>query len=187
MIKFKILSLFLALALLVAGPTLADTKVHENCQIKNLVVDPSDVSGGHTAINLADGTITDNATWSTAFAGEDNWVTNVPLRFSQLRAVVGTAPAGVTARAITVAWDPPGAGALTGSVVTSSTVGARGSFGCTITGTATSCVSGTGRGVTIPVGSTVAIRMSNTGAVAVATELGLSFCMTPAPQPGLNP
>lgn len=184
MIK-KILSLVL-LALLVAGPALADTKVHENCQIKNVVVDPSDVSGGHTAINLADGTITDNATWSTAFAGEDNFVTNVPLKFSQLRAVVGTAPAGVTARSITVAWDPP-VGALTGSVVTSSTVGARGSFGCTITGTATTCVSGTGRGVTVPVGSTVAIRMSNTGAVAVATELGLSFCMTPAPQPGLNP
>lgn len=182
MIK-KILSLVL-LALLVAGPAMADPL---NCQFTSVVVDPSDVSGGHTAINLADGTITDNATWSTAFAGEDQFVTNVPLRFSDLRAVVGTAPGGVTVRAITVAWDPPGAGALTGSVVTSSTVGARGSFGCTITGTATSCVSGSGKGVVIPTGSTVAIRMSNTGAVAAATELGLSFCATPAAQPGLNP
>lgn len=185
MIK-KILSLVL-LALLVAGPALADPKTHEGCQVRNIVVDPSDVSGGHTAINLADNTITDNATWSTAFAGEDNFVTNVPLKFSALRALVGTAPAGVTVRTITVAWDPPGAGALTQSVITGTTPSTRGSFGCSITGTATTCTSGmSGKGAIIPVGSTVAIRMSNTGAVAAATELGLSFCMTPVPQPGLN-
>lgn len=184
MIK-KILSLVL-LALLVAGPALADPKSTETCQLKFMVFDPSDVSGGHTAVNLADNTITDNATWVTAFAGEDQFVTNVPIKFSSLRAIVGTAPAGVTVRTITVAWDPPGASPLTQSVITSSTAGARGSFGCSITGTATSCVSGSRQGVQIPTGSLVSIRMSNTGAVAAATEMGLSFCMTPNSSPGLN-
>lgn len=184
MIK-KILSLVL-LALLVAGPSFADTKAHEVCQVKNIVIDPDDTSGGHQAINIADGTATANATWSTAFAGEDNWVTNVPLKFSSLRAVVGTAPGGVTVRTFTVAWDPPGSVGLSNSVVTGSTASTRGSFGCTITGTATSCVSNTGRGAYIPVGSVVAIRMSNTGAVAAASELGLSFCMTPTSTVGLG-
>lgn len=186
MIK-KILALVL-LALLVAGPALADPKVTESCQVQNFVVDPDDTSGGHQAINLADGTATANATFSTAFAGEDQFVTTVPLKFSALRAVIGTAPGGVTVRTLTVAWDPPGAGALTQSVITGTTASTRGSFGCAITGTATSCTSGaSGKGVTIPAGSLVTLRLTNTGAVAAASELGLSFCMTPTPAVGLLP
>lgn len=184
MIK-KILSLVL-LALLVAGPSFADQRIHEQCGFKTIVVDPDDTSGGNTAINLADGTITPNTTWATAFAGEDNWNNSLPLKFSNLRVLLGTAPAGVTSRTVTVAWDPPGATGLSGSVVTSNTIGARGSFGCTITGTATSCIDRSGRGVLVPANSVLAIRVQNTGAVAAATELGLSFCMTPTDQVGLN-
>ena len=184
MIK-KILSLVL-LSLLVAGPALAGTKAEDVCQVLAIVIDPDDTSGGSQAINIADGTATANATFSTAFAGEDNWVTNVPLRFTSLRAIVGTAPAGVTTRSFTVAWDPPGAVGLQNSVITGTTPNTRGSFGCTITGTATTCVSNSNRGAQVPVGSVVALRMTNTGAVAVATELGLSFCMTSSSTVGLG-
>lgn len=184
MIK-KILSLIL-LSLLVAGPAFADPKTAETCHLRNIVIDPSDTSGINEAINLADNTTTANATWATAFAGEDNFVTVVPLRFSRVRMLLGTAPGASTSRAVTVAWDPPGAAALTGSVVTGSTPSTRGSFGCTITGTATSCVGNSGRGATIPAGSTVALRITNTGAVAAATELGISFCMTPTSVVGLG-
>lgn len=189
--KRKFLTLFLALALLVAGPAFADPKAHEACQMKNLVINPSDTQTVDE-INIADGTITSNATAATAFAGEDQFLTNVPLVFSKLKAVVDVAPGttgGTDTRTITVNWDPPGATGLTNSVVTSSTVGARGSFGCTITGTATTCTSGTGRGQLVPTGSTVAIRVSMTASPSApdaAAELGLSFCMTPSDDVGLN-
>lgn len=178
--------LFLSLALLVAGPAFADPKSHEACQVRMNVVNPSDVSGGFTAINIASNASTDNATFATAYGFQDNWITNVPMKLSNLKVLVDVAPAGVTSRTVTVSWDPPGATGLTNSVVTGTTPSTRGSFGCTITGTATSCSDVSGRGVRIPVGSTVALRMANTGAVAAAAEIGISYCMTPSPQPGLN-
>jgi hypothetical protein len=182
----KFLSILL-LSLLVAGPALADPKATESCSPVAIVFNADDTSGGSQAINIADGTATANATFATAFAVEDNWVTNVPLKFSALRVLVDTAPAGVTVRTFTLAWDPPGATGLQNSVITGTTPSTRGSFGCSITGTATSCVSGaSGKGVTVPVGSVVALRMTNTGAVAAAGDTGVSFCMTSTPVVGLG-
>lgn len=189
MIK-RFLSLIL-LALLVAGPAAADPKATDACQVRNFVINPSDTQT-IDMINLADGTITSNATAATAFAGEDSFVTNVPLQFSKLRAIVDVAPGttgGTDTRTITVNWDPPGATGLTNSVVTGTTPSTRGSFGCTISGTSTSCVSNSSRGAFVPTGSTVAIRVSMTASPSApdaAAELGLSFCMTPTPVVGLN-
>lgn len=185
----KRLSLFvLALALLVAGPSFARNPATDPCQIRNVFINPDDTANSNEAINLADGTTTVNATWATAFAGEDQFVTTVPLKFSKLRVLLGTAPGAGTSRSITVAWKPTGGtGTLAGSAVTSTTVGSRGSFGCTISGaSATTCLDYSGRGITVPANSTVVLRVQNTGAVAAATELGLSFCMTPSDQVGLN-
>lgn len=189
MIK-KILSLVL-LALLVAGPAMADSKATEACQIQNFVINPSDTQT-IDMINLADGTITSNATAATAFAGEDSFVTNVPLQFSKLRAIVDVAPGttgGTDTRTVTVSWDPPGAVGLQNSVVTGNTPSTRGSFGCTITGTSTNCVSNSSRGVFVPTGSTVAIRVSSLASPSApdaAAEIGLAFCMTPTTVVGLN-
>lgn len=189
MIK-KTLALIL-LALLVAGPSFAGTKADDLCAQKLIVINPSDTQT-IDMINLADGTITSNATAATAFAGEDSFVTNVPLTFNKLKATVDVAPGttgGTDTRTITVSWDPPGATGLQNSVVTGSTPSTRGSFGCTISGTATTCTANSGRGVQVPLGSTVAIRVSMTASPSApdaAAELGLAFCMTPSSTVGLN-
>jgi hypothetical protein len=180
----KFLSVLL-LSLLVAAPSFAAEKGGVICSPELIVINPSDTQTTD-AINLADHTITSNATAATAFAGEDSFLTNVPLTFTSLKAVVDAAPGttgGTDTRTITVQWDPPGAVTLQNSVVTGTTPSTRGSFGCTISGTATSCTAHSNRGVTVPSGSTVALRVSSVSSPSApdaAAELGLAFCMTPS-------
>jgi hypothetical protein len=188
----RFLSLIGIVLIVMAAPAaFADSKAHEGCNPKFITIDPDD---GQTAtqINLSDGTITANAVATAAFAAEDTFITNVPLKFSNLRAIINTAPGttgGTDTRTITVNWDPPGATPLQSSSVSGTLPAARGSFGCVLTGTATTCNS-FGKGVFVPIGSTVAIRVNSIispSAPDAATELGLSFCMTPTQVVGLNP
>lgn len=180
----KFLSVLL-LSLLIGAPAFGAEKSGDICNPKFLFINPSDTQT-NDPINLATGAIgTPNATWATAFATVDTFVTNVPLTFTSLKAVVDVAPGttgGTDTRTITVAWDPPGATGLQNSVVTGTTPTTRGSFGCTISGTATTCTAHSNRGVTVPTGSTVAIRVNmaaSPSAPDAAAELGLAFCMTP--------
>lgn len=180
----RFLSVLLVALVAFASPALAAKKAQETCIPILLTINPSDTQTSD-AINLSDGTITSNATVATAHAGEDTFLTNIPLKFSAIKAIVDVAPGttgGTDTRTITVQWDPPGATALQSSTVTNG-------FGCTISGTGTTCTGASSNATYVPVGSTVSIRHSAIGSPSApdaAAELGVAFCMTPSNTVGLG-
>lgn len=185
MMKF-ITSLALALVLFVtaAPPALAKKAPQNVCQPRTLLINPSDTQT-HDCVNLIDNTFTANSTFSTCHTSEDWFISSMPLKFWGLRVDIDTAPGttgGTDTREIAVAWDPPGAGALT----TSSAASTSSAFGCTLSGTATSCVDPSSDATTVPANSPLTIRASSStspSAPDAGSELRISFCVAPTAQP----